>query len=417
MTNDLTLFKGGVPAARSSVFNAVPGGEGKLSAGIGIGFASVRFKAARWAIKFQGQTTPLVRYSQGANGQLFEDGPQPYLDCIILDVAEQPAKYYYEGRYTEGDNQAPDCFSSNGIVPDTGAPKKQSPTCVACKWNAWGSKITTDGTVSRGKQCSDHKRLVVVPVADIENKMYGGPMLLQVPPTSLKGLVPYEQKLAQAGFRFFEVWTRISFDQQSAYPLFVYDAFAPLTDAQAQQVVKALEDPVIDRILNSEIVGVEDVAEIPAQVSQPQPAAPAQPAPLTPAPLTPAPVGQPDLTIPAHLQRTAPQAAPQPMTPPAAPTPPANQPQASPTRPPGMTDVEWNQYLEFLKSKAQPAPAATPAKRTRARTQPVSPQPTTAPAAQETAAPQPVTGAGNGVAQPANNDAIAKIGEALKTLI
>src|SRR5262245_21006151 len=282
-STELTIFKTN-QLARARVFDQVKGGEHSLSAGVGAGFARCSYKGGKWGIRYQGETRMLRRYKQLPNGQWIDDGAEDFLDVVIVSVAEHPSKYWYNKEYDPKQEIAapPDCWSSNGVAPDSGVayhPEgkdkggKQSETCVSCPHNAWGSaKKRPDGTARRGKACTDHKRLVVVPVGDIENKAYGGPMLLQVPPTSLKFLAPYENKLAHAGFRFFEVWTRLSFAQDSDFPLFVFDAYAPLDEEQGVMVIKMMNDPLVERILTTDIAAVEGY-DTPADTEQPTPAA------------------------------------------------------------------------------------------------------------------------------------------------
>jgi hypothetical protein len=304
MAQELTIFKNGL-TQRSSVFDAIKGEHGALSAGVGPGFARITYKGGKWGLKYQGETRMFRRYIYN-NGSQIDDGPNPKLDVVILKVAEKASKYFYIGAYSEGDMNPPDCWSTNGIVPDAGAPKKQSQTCAGCPNNAWGSaKPRNDGTPSRGKACTDHKRLVVVPAGDIENKAYGGPMLLLVPPTSLKKLAPFEQKLAHAGYRFMEVWSQLTFVEDSAFPIFDFDAVRPLTDDEGHKVIKMRDDPMVERILNVEVEAVEGY-------DQPEYAAPAQgkpamadptPPPVATAPPTPGPMPGAMPDIPPHLDR------------------------------------------------------------------------------------------------------------------
>jgi hypothetical protein len=312
MAQELTIFKNGL-TQRSSVFDQIKGEHGALSAGVGPGFARITYKGGKWGLKYQGETRMFRRYIYN-NGSQIDDGPNPKLDVVILKVAEQASKYFYIGSYSEGDMNPPDCWSTNGFKPDAGAPKKQSETCAGCPNNAWGSaKPRQDGTPSRGKACTDHKRLVVVPAGDIENKAYGGPMLLLVPPTSLKKLAPYEQKLAHAGYRFMEVWSQLTFVEDSAFPIFEFDAIRPLTDDEGHKVIKMRDDPMVERILNVEVETVEgyDQPEYAAAQTQSQPAMadPTPPPVATAAPQpSPMPGQMPD--IPPHLDRRPPPAAP-----------------------------------------------------------------------------------------------------------
>jgi hypothetical protein len=468
VANELFIAGGNVPDQhRPSVFDRDKF-KNKLSAGVGAGFASLRYKGGRWAIKFQGATVPLVRYRQEGQNWI-NDGPNPFLDCIIIDVAERPAKYYYEGRYVEGDQTPPDCWSSNGVKPDSGAPKKQSPTCAGCRWNQWGTAVGPDGAPSRGKRCSDHKRLAVVPAADIENVAYGGPMLLQVPPTSLKKLSPYEGKLAQGGYIFPEVWTRIAFDPASAFPLFEFAAVRPLTEDEQLRVQKQQENPLTKRMLEQEITVAEayddptmatQTAAGPTTTGEPDPyqytpdkkhrwkagmaawepvpeAAPPPPpppaqqaAPPPPPPVTPPPVSAPPMT--ASPMPPPPEQAPAQQgngaAGPAVITPPTQGQQLEMFRPPGMPDDQWEQYKAYVESQKTEKAKKPPRKN--ARTAAPSPTPHDSAAAAPPPPPSteqapppppptaaPVTVAGNGQAPDAGMAALeASLKEKLKNL-
>jgi hypothetical protein len=299
---DLTVFKTG-QLTRAKLFDQVKGGEHSLSTGIGAGFARVTYKGGKWGTRYQGKTEMTRKYKWNASMNKWDDdGPQDKLDIVIIAAAEHPSKYWYKSAYDPNQEvfARPDCWASDGIKPDSGVAYhpggkdkggKQSETCVTCPHDGWGSaRPRADGRPSRGKACTDHKRLVVVPVSDIENKAYGGPMLLQVPPTSLKLLPVYENRLGQAGFRFFEVWTQVRFDEKSEFPLFEFDCMAPLNDEQAAQVIRMMNDPLVERILTTDISAVEgyDTPTDSADPSVSQPPAPPvnQPAPR-PSPMSP----------------------------------------------------------------------------------------------------------------------------------
>ncbi|MFX8094606.1 hypothetical protein ABTK72_20245, partial [Acinetobacter baumannii] len=86
-----------------------------------------------------------------------------------------------------------------------------------------GSKISDNG--SKSKACSDSRKLVIVPVGangavDFENLRFGGPMLLRVPPASLRAFAEYDAKLQAMGLPYYAVVTRLQFDQSQAYPRF-----------------------------------------------------------------------------------------------------------------------------------------------------------------------------------------------------
>lgn len=321
MTGELTIFRQGgmVP---STAFQGVSLPIQRLDDGVSAGFAKLSYKGGRWGIKYQGQYNPVQ--ARMPDGTIIQS---PFLDVVILRSAGHPSKAWYEGLYAEGDNAPPDCWSTNGFKPDIGVPKQQSPTCIGCQWNVWGSKVNRDtGEATRGKACMDSKRIAVVPVGDIENKYYGGPMMLNVPPTSLKRLGPYQNGLEANGFHYAQVWTRITFEPQSAYPLFVFDAMSALNDVQAQQVIKMMNHPLIDRILNTELRTAEawddptlQQFEVKSQVQVGQPVTSGASMPAGGAQGTPSNDPGP---IPAHLVRTPPASGPAPGTPQAQQAPP-----------------------------------------------------------------------------------------------
>jgi hypothetical protein len=95
-----------------------------------------------------------------------------------------------------------------------------------------------------------------VPLDDIDNEIYGGPMLLRVPAASLKTVKEYGDKLAQMGWPFYAIGTRITFGTE-AYPKFVLTPVRALSDEEADRIIALRDDPRIGRILNESVVESE----------------------------------------------------------------------------------------------------------------------------------------------------------------
>jgi hypothetical protein len=220
-------------------------------AGVQASFAVVGFKGRNWRLKHRGDETLLMNA---------DNAPLPHLDVVIVGVSSAIAKQWYKKKYSEGDDGAPDCFSVDGVKPDVSSPEKQRETCAVCPRNAWGSRITEDG--KKAKECQDSRRLAVVPLGDIENESYGGPMLLRLPPTSIANFANYASLLQRKGVPGFEfVATRIGFDYDVAYPKITFTAVGWLNDEQATTTLKVLEDPQIERMLQE---AVEEATHDPA---------------------------------------------------------------------------------------------------------------------------------------------------------
>lgn len=192
------------------------------------------------------------------------DGPRNSIELVILKASTHIAKIYYEQKYVEGSNAAPDCYSTNGITPDPGAQKKQATNCASCPQNAWGSRVTPEG--KQAKACSDSKRLAVVPLNDILNEVFGGPMLLRVPAASLGELASFGQKMAHLGYPYNAIGIKVSFDPAAAFPKFQFEPIRALTEDEAQKVMKLLDGPEVDRILAE----TEFQTEAPQQLAAPQ---------------------------------------------------------------------------------------------------------------------------------------------------
>jgi hypothetical protein len=270
-----------IPARTTpSIFQDIPV-DNKLAANVTTGFGIVTYRGKVWRTKYKGEETTLMR----------EDGsgPLPVLDVIILDASAALSKIYYEKGYEDGSNTPPDCFSTDGIRPDRASPKPQSPMCKSCKWNAFGS-ATKGGQPGKGKACADNRRLAIVPLADPANEMFGGPMLLRVPPDSLQECKVYGDLLAQAGYHTFAVATRISFDLEKSHPRLMFDFGRVLTNDEELIVKEVKELPLINQILSEPVDEVVHHETEPATSSvqqaavkdattvvQPQPAASPKP--------------------------------------------------------------------------------------------------------------------------------------------
>lgn len=213
--------------------------DNDMSSGIQAGFGMIGYKGKVWSIRHRGDEKNLMREDG--------DGPRNSIEVVVLKASSVVAKIFYQGGYVDGSTTPPDCFSTNGITPDQSSTHKQCATCALCEQNKWGSRITEGG--KKGKACSDSKRLAVVPLADIPNETFGGPMLLRVPAASLADLASFGDKMAGWGYPYFGIGVRISFDTTTAYPKFVFKEIRQLSDEEADVVIRMREEPAVARIL------------------------------------------------------------------------------------------------------------------------------------------------------------------------
>jgi hypothetical protein len=241
----------------SKVFSNDPV-QNDLSSGIASSYAIVGYKGKVWSVKHRGTETKLLRSDGDVQGSIL---------CVIVATNRNLSKIYYAQGYTEGSSSAPDCFSNNGVTPEASAAHRQSPTCATCKRNVWGSKIS-EVTGKPRKECQDNKRLAIVPLDDIPNEKYGGPMLLRVPAASLQELSAFGSLMADAGYPNYAYATRISFDPGVAYPRFKFSAVRVLTDDEANMIKPMLAAKSTARII-AETADVDTRAEVPVETLKP----------------------------------------------------------------------------------------------------------------------------------------------------
>lgn len=222
-------------------------------------FASVKFpvisiKGSRFHVSRDGEKTLIMRPKTAATDP---DEPATYIDTVILNI--QKAKTFYAEGYVEGSDGKPDCFSNDGITPDASVEAKQCSTCSLCPKNAWGSGTNDKGEATKGKACSDVQRLAV---------NINDPMMLRVPPASLKNLAEMSKQLSKKGVPLNGVVTRISFDPTASSPVMV---FKPVGYVSADDFAKAqalMNDDLVLAIVGKKNRGLEALGDVPAHVTK-----------------------------------------------------------------------------------------------------------------------------------------------------
>jgi len=124
------------------------------------------------------------------------DNPETVKEIVGVIVDHHPVNAYWADKYS-GQNNPPDCSSMDG---KTGEARETSErrACKSCPHNDWGS----DGV---GKACKNMHRVYILR----EGEMF--PLLLTLPPTSLKNFSNYLAKRVVAkGRRSYEVLTKIT---------------------------------------------------------------------------------------------------------------------------------------------------------------------------------------------------------------
>lgn len=169
------------------------------------------------------------------------ESPATAIDVVIVKVNKGTSKVFYLNGYKEGEQAKPDCFSNNGDRPDAGSKQPQAKSCQACAHNQWGSKIGENG--GKGKACQDSVRIAIAPPDQVND-----PMLLRVPPASIKALGELGTACAKRGVPYNAAVTKISFDLASATPKLLFKPVGLLDDETFANVQKVADSDIVKNI-------------------------------------------------------------------------------------------------------------------------------------------------------------------------
>lgn len=189
-----------------------------------------------------------------------EDGVR-FSAIILKDI---PINIWYEKTFDPAETSPPDCWSLGGIKPEPGCSKIQSQLCASCPRNRWGSGVNSDGTPSRGKACSNLRRLVL----KVEGVDF--PVLLHLPPTSVKSFNQYLKMLCTNNppLPVFAVLSEFGFDAAVAYPKpmvkikekLSYEEYLFIRTYRQEQVVESARRAYMD-YASEELEGKEESTE------------------------------------------------------------------------------------------------------------------------------------------------------------
>lgn len=237
----------------------------------GGGFPVISIKGKVFAITRDGERKVLPNPKD-------PDSPATSIDVVMIKANKGTSKVFYIKGYDPESSagQKPDCYSADGIAPAADAQSPQAKTCATCKNNQWGSRITDKGA-SKGKACNDTVRMAVSPAGQIND-----PMLLRVPPASIRAIGEYGQMLAKRGVAYNMVVTKISFDQEAESPKLTFKPVGFLDESAHAEVQEMIGSDIVSNILGSSMQSVvgpevvsEDEAALDAMIAKKQAAAPA----------------------------------------------------------------------------------------------------------------------------------------------
>jgi hypothetical protein len=224
-----------------------------LTSHAGGGFPVISIKGKVFAVVRDGEREIMMN-------PLDPDSAATSIDVVLLKANKGTSKVFYLKGYDKdtSEGQKPDCYSADGIEPAADAQNKQAKKCATCPHNQWGSRISEKGA-TKGKACSDTVRMAVAAAGQLND-----PMLLRVPPASIKGLGEYGQMLAKRGVGYNMVVTKVAFDIEAESPKLTFKPVGLLDDAGWAEVQEMTGSDIVSNILGANPVAVEAPTEEPA---------------------------------------------------------------------------------------------------------------------------------------------------------
>lgn len=246
--------KSALPAHLQKAF----GGETNIVVKEGV--PALTFKGSKWKVKIGDEEKVLTRMVDG------EREPIAIMKVVVVAVNDKRSRSYYEGKFVDGENKSPDCWSLDGVAPSKACSTPQSSTCAACPYAVKGSKITENKKETTA--CAPYKRLAIVLAGKIGKIP---PLMLKIPQTSM-----WDKNNPEAEAENYFAWdqymkflhargvphtaalvTRIKFDENTAYPKLLFSADRWLEESELAAVKELIEN---DEVQNIAFGGAEENA-------------------------------------------------------------------------------------------------------------------------------------------------------------
>jgi hypothetical protein len=179
----------------------------------------------------------------------------PVIEGILLMMKDN--RSYWDKKFGTGGKQPPNC-SSTDMRRGIGMPGGD---CQRCPFSQYGSAIGMDGKPGRGQACKHIRMALFLRQEEVL------PIVLLIPPSSVKNSMKYGLRLASAGVPYSSVVTqlRLTRSQNAAGIDYSTIDFAmarilePEEIARSLEIAKALKDAFMSATIDAEAVPNEEV--------------------------------------------------------------------------------------------------------------------------------------------------------------
>lgn len=157
------------------------------------------------------------------------DNPEMVSELVGVIIDHHPVHTYWKRRVYTGESSPPDCISDDGItgVGDPGG------ECRICPMFKWGS-----GIKSVGRACKTQRYIYLLREGD------GLPLLLTLPPTSIKNFNDYlAKRILTRGRKTYSVITKVILKRAKSRSGITYSEahFSVVRDLNADERAQAIE--------------------------------------------------------------------------------------------------------------------------------------------------------------------------------
>ena len=209
------------------------------------------------------------KYAGGKEIGAIEDR---YMNVIIVKMAHNASRMFYDKGYKEGEKVSPACWSSDSNKPDEDVKNPVASSCSACPNSAKGS--SDNGTSAK---CRLSWRTAVV----LPNDPAGDVMQLVLPATSSFGkedngrwpFRPYIQHLASHNVSAGRVVTKMAFDTKSPTPKVLFSPVGAVPDDDLEIIARQAKSPTAEQAIKLNVYQTDSAGEAP-EVAEPEVAEP-----------------------------------------------------------------------------------------------------------------------------------------------
>jgi len=204
------------------------------------------------------------KYAGGKEIGAIEDR---YMNVIIVKMAHNASRMFYDKGYKEGEKVSPACWSSDSNKPDEDVKNPVASSCSACPNSAKGS--SDNGTSAK---CRLSWRTAVV----LPNDPAGDVMQLVLPATSSFGkedngrwpFRPYIQHLASHNVSAGRVVTKMAFDTKSPTPKVLFAPVGAVPDGDLEIIARQAKSPAAEAAIKLNVFQTDSTGD--AEVAQPE---------------------------------------------------------------------------------------------------------------------------------------------------